>query len=214
VIGDEQAACRAATRADAQRDRILCAAFSCFIEHGFHAASMASIAEAANMSAGLIYRYFENKNAIVLGIVERQLEGKRHVIRALQSTEQLVDNLVRAFEQWRSREIDGAMSVALILEMTAEATRNPQMADALHRADAVTHAEFQEWLCRPRSQGGAGLPKELAARRAASIRLVIEGLLIRAAREPELESETLREMLQDVLTPLLNADSCRGSGSA
>ena len=52
---------KAGNRADAQRERILCAALKCFIEHGFHAASMANIAEAAQMSAGLMYRYFENK---------------------------------------------------------------------------------------------------------------------------------------------------------
>ena len=40
---------------------ILDAAKKCFIEHGFHAASMANIAETAGMSPGLIYRYFENK---------------------------------------------------------------------------------------------------------------------------------------------------------
>jgi AcrR family transcriptional regulator len=207
IAGEEPGTCRGSTRADAQRDRILCAALSCFIEHGFHAASIASIAEAAQMSAGLIYRYFENKSAIVLAIVERQLEGKRDVIRAMQSTEQLVDNLVRAFEEWRSRNTRGVMSVTLILEMTAEATRNPQMAEALHRADALTHAEFEDWLCRPRAKGGAGLPKPLAARRAASIRLVIEGLLIRAAREPDLKSEALREVLEDVLTPLLTLEA-------
>jgi len=210
IDGEEQVQCRMATRADAQRDRILCAAFSCFIEHGFHAASMASIAEAAQMSAGLIYRYFENKNAIVLAIVDRQLEGKRHAIRAIQSTEQLVDNLVRAFEGWRSHDKHDAMSVTLMLEMTAEATRNPQMATALQRADAVTHAEFENWLCRPRAQGGAGLSMHLAARRAASIRLVIEGLMIRAAREPDLRSETLRQALEDVLTPLLTQEADSG----
>ena len=64
-------------RAEAQRERILCAAQKCFIEHGFHAASMANIAETAQMSAGLMYRYFENKNAIVLAIVQRQLDEKR-----------------------------------------------------------------------------------------------------------------------------------------
>jgi AcrR family transcriptional regulator len=62
-------------------------ALKCFIEHGFHAASMANIAEAAQMSAGLMYRYFDNKNAIVLAIVERQLEEKRAGIRQLHSSE-------------------------------------------------------------------------------------------------------------------------------
>ena len=50
-----QAGPGSSSRADAQRDRILCAALKCFIEHGFHAASMASIADTAQMSAGLMY---------------------------------------------------------------------------------------------------------------------------------------------------------------
>ena len=43
---------KAQARAEAQHERILSAAQQCFIEHGFHAASMASIAETAEMSAG------------------------------------------------------------------------------------------------------------------------------------------------------------------
>jgi len=52
-------------RAAKQRERILDAAEACFIRHGFHAASMAHIAQTADMSAGLIYRYFDGKAAIV-----------------------------------------------------------------------------------------------------------------------------------------------------
>ncbi len=70
-------------RAEAQRDRILCAALKCFIEHGFHAASMANIAETAQMSAGLMYRYFDNKNAIVLGHRRAPVGGKSGADRAI-----------------------------------------------------------------------------------------------------------------------------------
>ena len=72
---------KAQDRAEMQRNRILDAAQHCFIEHGFHAASMASIADTAGMSAGLIYRYFENKSAIILAIVDRQLHLLRDDIR-------------------------------------------------------------------------------------------------------------------------------------
>ena len=41
------------------------AAKRCFVERGFHAASMADIAKAAEMSAGLLYRYFDGKGSIV-----------------------------------------------------------------------------------------------------------------------------------------------------
>jgi AcrR family transcriptional regulator len=68
---------RAQAHAGAQRARILAAATTCFAEHGFHAASMASIAEAARMSPGLMYRYFPSKSAIVLAIIERQLAESR-----------------------------------------------------------------------------------------------------------------------------------------
>ena len=76
---------KVALRAQAQRDRILNAAQQCFIRHGFHAAGMAGIAQAAQMSPGLIYRYFDNKNAIILAIIERQLAEKRANIDSLQA---------------------------------------------------------------------------------------------------------------------------------
>lgn len=189
------------TRADAQRDRILCAALTCFIDHGFHAASMANIAEAAQMSAGLIYRYFENKNAIVLAIVQRQLEEKRVLIRELQSSE-FVDGLLEAFDKWCARPRD-SMSIALMLEMSAEATRNPQIAEALEVSDRAVRDEFEEWLRRPREQGGGGMSPERASSRSLALRFVVDGLTLRAAREPGLDRVELRETLSEVVGTLL-----------
>ena len=56
---------------------------------------MANIADTAQMSAGLMYRYFENKNAIVLGIVERQLEEKRAMIRQLHSSSDFATGMLQ-----------------------------------------------------------------------------------------------------------------------
>jgi len=193
---------KAGTRAEAQRDRILCAALKCFIEHGFHAASMASIADAAKMSAGLMYRYFANKNAIVLAIIERQLEEKRSVIRQLHSSTDIAARLLQTFEQWRARD-PNVMSAALFLEMSAEATRNPQIARALRSADMVTRAEFQTWLGRSRNEGGMGLPEEIAASRALLLQSVVEGLALRAVREPDLDPDQLRSTLDDLFAKLL-----------
>lgn len=194
---------RSASRADAQRDRILCAALKCFVEEGFHAASMASIAAEARMSVGLIYRYFANKQAIVLAIVERQLEEKRTLIRQLHSSVQLTDDLVKAFAAWCVPG-PGSMSIALFLEMSAEATRNPAIAAALLRSDAITRSEFQEWLCRSREQGGMALSREAAATCALAIRLVVDGMMLRAAREPSLDLGELRRALELQLDQLLS----------
>ncbi len=163
---------KAGNRADAQRERILCAALKCFIEHGFHAASMANIAEAAQMSAGLMYRYFENKDAIVLAIVERQLVEKRAAIQQMRSPKDFVHRMLQIFEQWRARD-PGSMSVALFLEMSAEATRNPRIAEALHSSDALTREESAD-LARPQSRGRRRRPDRwhgCLARAVAAVRL-------------------------------------------
>jgi AcrR family transcriptional regulator len=193
---------RVGSRAETQRDRILCAALQCFIEHGFHAASMANIADAAGMSAGLMYRYFDNKNAIVLAIVERQLKEKRTMIQQLHSSHDIAAGLLKTFEQWSARDAS-VMSVALFLEMSAEATRNPQIAEALRTSDALTRADFEAWLSRSRADGGLGLPADVAASRALLVRWVVDGLALRAARDPGLDVVEVRTALDDLFTRLL-----------
>ena len=189
------------SRADAQRDRILCAALKCFIEHGFHAASMASIADTAQMSAGLMYRYFENKNAIVLGIIERQLEEKRAIIRQLHSSSDFATGLLAAFERWCTAD-PGVMNPALFLEMSVEATRNPLLAEALRSFDAGMRMEVQAWLGRDRELGGMGLAPECAATRALSLQCFIDGLVLRSVREPNVDRDQFRSTVQEQIDRL------------
>ena len=51
-----------------RRSQILDAALVCFAKHGFHQASMHDISAEAGISVGLIYRYFENKEAVIAAI--------------------------------------------------------------------------------------------------------------------------------------------------
>lgn len=83
-------ATKSEARTRQQRERILNAARSCFVKHGFHTASMAKIAETAGMSPGLIYRYFDSKNDIILAIIEQQLEDARADIAALADRKSVV----------------------------------------------------------------------------------------------------------------------------
>lgn len=182
---------KAGSRAEAQRDRILCAAQKCFIEHGFHAASVASIAQAAQMSAGLMYRYFANKNAIVLAIIARELEERRSGIRQLHLQHDVAQRVLSTFEQWCVGD-PRVMNAALFLEMSAEAKRNPQIAVALRSADVLTRAELQAWLGRDPGEGGLGLSQDLTASRALLLQCVIEGIAVRAVREPDLDPGKLQ----------------------
>lgn len=189
-------------RVEAQRKRILDAAQQCFIEHGFHGASMANIAETAGMSAGLIYRYFENKSAIILAIVEEQLVLLREEISLNDRPELpqlMADNYARTCGAQRG------MNAALLLEISAEATRDPQIAQALDDYDAAVRQALCDWLSRDREQGGQGLPKDVAPRRALVLQCLFEGLKLRETREPGLDRGLLLAALQEVVPGILEA---------
>jgi AcrR family transcriptional regulator len=190
-----------AERALLQRERILRAARRCFVRHGFHAASMADIARTAEMSCGLIYRYFENKNAIVRAIIDRQMEEARDVLDQIGSSQDLVSAILAAFESWTQGE-DEQMSAALLLEMVAVAARDEEIASAMQVADRVVRGRLREALMR---SAGAPDGSECGAEvkcRATMLQCLIEGLLVRAIRQPDVDRAVLRSCLEEALVTL------------
>lgn len=191
---------KAQERAEKQRARILDAAQRCFIENGFHGASMASIADTAGMSAGLIYRYFENKSAIILAIVQRQLELLRDDIKLHRKVD-LAAELASHYGQSCTKQGRG-MNSALLLEISAEATRDPQIAAALDEFDRTLRGALVDWLTGPREHDGHGLPTPIAQSRALLLQVLVEGLKIRETREPDLDRALLDTALREIV-PLL-----------
>ncbi len=204
---------RSSERSQQQRTRILDAAQHCFIKFGFHAAGMASIAARAEMSPGLIYRYFESKSAIILAIIERQLVEKEASLATLKSGPDLSQRICDLFRAWQ-RGDDTVMNAALFLEMSAEATRDPQIAKALARADRTGLRLFQNWV-----EQRASAPDSAQAERDFSERLLIlqcfiEGLAIRAVRDPDCDAQFVATAVQRLVRALLQdagaADTSEG----
>ncbi|HNX20648.1 MAG TPA: helix-turn-helix domain-containing protein, partial [Acidobacteriota bacterium] len=71
---DFEATGGAESKSEARRRQILDAAADCFRRYGFHAATIANISETAGMSAGHIYHFFPNKEAIVRAIIEQNVK--------------------------------------------------------------------------------------------------------------------------------------------
>jgi AcrR family transcriptional regulator len=188
---------KAEAHAESQRERILDAAQRCFIEHGFHGASMALIATTAAISVGLAYRYFDSKNAIMLAIIARELEGKRERIQELCVRHDFLGAVMEKFRAWQSGSPD-VMNAAIFLEMSAEASRSPEIARAIRASDAQVRGEFERWLQMDRSEGGLGLPAREAHSRGLLMQCIIEGLVVRAARDPGLDPKALRRALEPV----------------
>jgi len=201
---------KSATRAEAQRHRILDAAEQCFIADGFHAATMAMIAERAGISVGLTYRYFASKQAIVLAIIERQLQLTRARIASLHGSVDLVTGLVECFQELRAGA-RGVMNATLFLEMSAEATRVPGIAAALRHADEITRGDFEAWLSRAKADGGHGLRAREAAAAALLMNLLFAGLAVRAVRDPDLRVGALRRAVALGLAATTSTPTAAGS---
>lgn len=152
-------------RIGARRDQIIAAARICFRKHGFHGAGMAEIAKLSQLSVGQIYRYFANKEAIIEEIVRRMVAKKIALITGnahnlLQMAENLANRRIGEFHLTEPRageqetpdeqtEIDHA----LMLEVAAEATRNPLVekiwreseCDLFNQAKATMSKAYPHW---------------------------------------------------------------------
>lgn len=61
-------------RRESRREAILDATVACLARHGYAGTSVRLIAEAAGMTKGGLYAYFESKEAIMLAVAERQMQ--------------------------------------------------------------------------------------------------------------------------------------------
>ncbi|GJE29395.1 TetR/AcrR family transcriptional regulator [Methylobacterium organophilum] len=124
----------------ARRAQILDAAEACFVRNGFHRTTMLDLAREASMSPGNFYRYFESKEAIVLGLAERDRERGAVLVEAMERAGDkravLMTVLARFFHDL-TRE-----AAVLRLDLWAEATRNPAIRALVERGDE----EGRTWL--------------------------------------------------------------------
>jgi AcrR family transcriptional regulator len=79
----------------ARRNQILDAATTAFAQKGFHRATIQDVAKVAGIAAGTIYNYFENKTALLMGILERLNETERRDA----DMSQMLNMDIRAFTQ-------------------------------------------------------------------------------------------------------------------
>lgn len=192
-------------RAEQQRTRILDAAQACFVREGFHAASMATIAEAAGMSAGLIYRYFDSKSAIILAIIERQLQDKLANIARLAEDPDIARRFVDFFVRLRRGDPD-MVNPALLLEIGAQATRDPQIGAAVANSDRAAAAALGEWLRQITRSRGLDLDDAGIRARGLALQCLFDGLAMRAVKDPGLDPALLAAALDAVLPQMLASD--------
>jgi AcrR family transcriptional regulator len=181
-----------------RRDEIVAAARHCMVRHGFHAASMAEIAQQARMSVGQIYRYFPSKEAIIHSIVERIVERRLAWIRDESAPADFPRRLAtRALDLGP----DDADDRALLLDATAEATRNPEIAEIVRKADRRLHAQAVASVRRDQP----GLSAREATARVELMAVLSEGTAFRMATDRVADVKTLTGLYRELLERLLPA---------
>ena len=196
---------KAEQRAQVQRTRILDAARTCFAERGFHAASIAAIAEAAGMSQGLIYRYFTNKAAIIRAIIDEQRQGRGEALAGIASCHDLVDAVMGKLERWRARSggFDREFDPILFLEISTEATRDPEVAAVLSDNEKSLWCDLSDVIRRDALASGRALDEVQVQQRTIALRCLVDGAILNWIRDPSMDPQQLRRSLYAVCDTLL-----------
>ncbi len=113
-----------------RRGQILHAAMACFAKQGFHQTSMHDISAEAGISVGLIYRYFENKEAVISAMAEEHKAEVNQWLERARLAPTLLEALEILFTSHRCENTPQVLS-AFVVDLFAEAARNPRLADLI-----------------------------------------------------------------------------------
>ncbi len=147
-----------------RRSQILDAALVCFAKRGFHQASMHDISAEAGISVGLIYRYFENKEAVISAMADRHKKEISEMLERARKAPTLLESLEILFTA-HCCENEPRVISAFVVDLYAEASRNPHVADLVLDVLNTAMDGVTELITRaPEAQRAAnGLsPRELA----------------------------------------------------
>ena len=188
-------------RRAARVDQVLDAASTCFVEYGFHGAGMARIAKCAGMSVGHIYHYFENKEAIIAAIVDRESAQTAERFAELDAVDpsELAEVMAERASQSLAEKSDIFLSV-LNLEMLAEGQRNPEVAKIIQRHDEEVRARLNHII-------GKKLGLSQAGARTDMLMVMFSGIASRVLRHPELDREHLVPVMRQTMLYVLTAAS-------
>src|SRR5438309_4638017 len=108
--------------------QILDAALVCFAQRGVDQPSMHDISAEAGISVGLIYRYFANKEAVIAAMADSHKREIQDVLERARQAPSLLESLEILFTA-HCCENSPKVQSAFVVDLYAEASRNPQVAD-------------------------------------------------------------------------------------
>ena len=198
--------------ASARRTQILEAAARVFAEKGFHPSTVRDVARAARVADGTIYNYFENKSALLLGLLGLMTERARGQVDPATLAGADLRGLTRLYLSG-PLEAMSANNAELFRVIVSEVVVNPEVregfyAQLLGPMLQAGEAAFTHALSRP------GQPAD-ASQVALQVR-ALSGLILGLILQRVMGDELLAahwEKLPDLLADLLVNGMARPEGS-
>lgn len=175
-----------------RRAEILDAAEACFARSGFHQASMQEICAEAGMSPGNLYRYFPSKEALIIGISERNRADAMESFAAAESDPNFfrgLENLARHHLVERT-----AQEVGLCAEIMAETRRNPEIARVYQAIETELRARLVA-LLKSASERGEILSDLDFDSAVSALMVLADGMSWRRAVDPNFDPEVVLPLI-------------------
>jgi AcrR family transcriptional regulator len=228
---NKQRRSRSERRAAARREQILDGAARVFADRGFARATTREIAQAADVSEGTIYNYFDSKKDLLLALMARVAEtqltgtrpmtakGGREQLESLgddvllgEAMEYVLRKFLASMFRWRQSFV--AEHKPMLQALLAEMLVNPEFrAEYSHELIDPFMSLFEEQVKRRIAAGEVrSIDASLAVRFLSAVNLGTLGLLIMgdSLLEEKWESEELVEGLTDFVLKGISAqdESC------
>lgn len=154
-------------------EQILDAAEKCMRQKGFHQTSIQNIASQADVSIGLIYKYYKNKETIIEALVTNVVHRMITLLNADFEKITHARGVTHSVQDIVPPEIEN--SIILLMEISSEATRNERIRQIMYDAWQVLKKNFiaQDQAVNP------ALDANIIHTRMYVMSLVIDGMIIR-----------------------------------
>lgn len=198
-----------------RRNQILDAAQRCFKKQGFHKTTLRDIAQEFGMSAGHIYNYFSNKEAIIEALVELRTQEFLDMI----DTDKFAD---LPPEERMDKELGQVVDAYLNLDNTSlsiaimnEALINPKVYEiVVAAASKVRNHIVEDQLLAMKEERRYAPPYEVIESRCMTIRAMLEGLRLAHIFTPEMDVPLVREMAIKRIKQIIALDEAEDQAAA
>jgi AcrR family transcriptional regulator len=190
-------------KCEIRRQQILDAAAECFRRSGFHGASIARISSLAGMSAGHIYHFFANKEAIIAAIVAQKVARSLEMLSRFEAEDDVFAAITNNIGPVLDEKMDPARA-GIWLEVLAEAARNPEVAKIVQDADQIMRQRLLS--LENTARDSRGITSQLNPEAVTEVVMAMfDGLANRSVQNPDLDKEEVARVMRVALQAILSA---------